>query len=181
MTARPPLDRAAWRGWVRVAASALLAAGALALPAAARADTTGCATSAMSSADQPACWRPFSAGSPFNSELPANPALAADSAAVQAHLATYGWTLDGANGGFTLTGQGTRPVYFASPSDPVVTVHCTDEDGPGTCRGTNGAEVDGARINLPAGAAPAANWDAHMTVIETATGAEYDFWHASIS
>src|SRR5579875_1753662 len=181
MPIRPLLHRAARHALVRVATGALLAAAGLGLPGIARADAT-CATSAMSGASQPACWRPFAASSPFNAELPANPALAPDSAAVQQHMQTYGWSLDDSgNSGFTLTGNGSRPVYFASPSDPVVTIHCTDESGPGTCRGTNGVDVNGAQINLPAGAVPSANWDAHLTVIEKATGAEYDFWHASIS
>jgi hypothetical protein len=182
MPPRPLLDRAASRAWVRIMTSALLAAGGLALPGVAQADGGACATASMSAASQPACWHPFSASSPFNAELPANPALAPDSAAVQAHMATYGWSLnDSGASRFTLSGDGSRPVYFASPSDPVVIVHCTEEDGPGTCRGTNGVEVDGAQINLPAGAAASSNWDGHMTVIEAATGAEYDFWHASVS
>jgi hypothetical protein len=62
-----------------------------------------------------------------------------------------------------------------------MTVHCTDEQGPGTCQGTNGIDVNGAQINVPAGARPDGNTDAHMTVIETATGTEYDFWHTSVS
>ena len=96
-------------------------------------------------------------------------------------MAAYGWSLDGSNTGFSLSGWGTRPVYFASTSDPVMTVNCTDEDGPGTCRGTNLLDVNGAHIHVPAGAQPDGNWDAHMVVIETGTDTEYDFWHVSIS
>ncbi len=169
-------------GLGRTAALLLAAAGALLAPGVSGADSaTACATPAISSVSQPACWRPFTASSPFNTALPTWPVPAPDSTAVQQHMSTYGWSLDGSKSGFTFHGGGSRPVYFATPSDPVMTVHCTDEDGPGTCQGSNGVDVNGAQINVPAGAQPTANTDAHMTVVETATGAEYDFWHTSIS
>jgi hypothetical protein len=168
---------------------AALACGATAalgvLTATASADT-GCtqpiALSSLSSSNQSSCWQPFTASSPFNTELPTNPKLAADNAAVQQHMATYGWSLQDSTTGFSFSANdGTRPVYFATPSDPVLTVDCTDEDGPNTCQGANGVDVNGARINVPAGAQPGNNWDAHMIIVETATGQEYDLWHASIS
>jgi hypothetical protein len=138
--------------------------------------------SALSSSDQSGCWHPFTAGSPFNTQLPSSPKLAADNSAVQQHMLTYGWALQDSSTGFSLSASdGTRPVYFGTPSDPVLTVHCTNEEGPNTCQGYNGVNVDGAHINVPAGARPGNNWDAHMIVIETATGQEYDFWHASIT
>ncbi|HEX4010845.1 MAG TPA: hypothetical protein VHX62_12585, partial [Solirubrobacteraceae bacterium] len=155
------------------------------LTATASADA-GCAQavalSSLSSSDQPACWQPFTAGSPFNTELPSNPKLAADNAAVQQHMASYGWSVQNSTTGFSFSASdGTRPVYFATPSDPVLTVDCTDEEGPNTCQGANRIDVNGAQINVPAGAAPGDNWDAHMIIVETATGQEYDFWHTSIS
>lgn len=159
---------------------ALATGASLGLTGAARADGSACSMT-MSGTSQPACWRPFSGTSPFNTPLPSAPALAPNSATVQQHMVQYGWSLDGSSSGFTLSGDGSRPVYFASPSDPVMTVHCTDQDGPGTCQGVNGIDVNGAQINVPAGARPAGNTDAHMTVIETATGTEYDFWHTSVS
>lgn len=178
----PAFRRRSGGGLLRAAALPAATAGLLLAPAVSRADApSACATAQISSISQPACWRPFTTGSPFNAELPASPPLAPDSAAVQQHMATYGWSLDGSKVGFTLHGGGSRPVYFATPSDPVMTVHCTDEDGPGTCQGSNGVDVNGAQINVPAGAEPHANTDAHMTVVETATGTEYDFWHTSIS
>jgi hypothetical protein len=136
--------------------------------------------SSLSATNQPSCWRPFTFSSPLNTELPANPQLASDNAAVQQHMATYGWTLQSSSG-FQLSDNGTRPVYFANPSDPLMTINCTSEEGPTTCQGANGIDIDGARIHVPAGAQPGNNWDAHMVIIETDTGQEYDLWHASIS
>lgn len=145
----------------------------------------GCAKSTpltgMSSTQQSPCWEPFTAGSPFNTRLPTHAKAAADNGRVHQHMATYGWSLDGSAHGFSFSGDGTRPVYFARPSDPTMTVRCTSEEGPTTCQGANDVDVDGARIHVPAGARPGDNWDAHMIVIETASGDEYDLWHARIS
>ena len=153
-----------------------------AVPAAAHASAT-CANSSLSQAPSAgSCFAPFSSGSTFGTQLAANAQLAPDNAAVQQHMASYGWTIGSSNNGFSIgAGDGSRLVYYASPSDPVMTIHCTSEEGPGTCQGANGITINGARINVPAGAKPDANYDAHMTVIETATGAEYDFWHTSVS
>lgn len=74
-----------------------------------------------------------------------------------------------------------HPLRVATPSDPVMSVRCTDQEGPGTCQGANGVDVNGAQINVPSGRRPDGNSDAHMTVIEVATGTEYDFWHTSVS
>jgi hypothetical protein len=95
-------------------------------------------------------------------------------------MADYGWTFQGNGSGFQI-GGGSRPVYFANPSDPMMWVNCTSQEGPNTCQGMNGIDVNGARIHVPAGARPGSNWDAHMTIVETDTGQEYDFWHASVS
>jgi hypothetical protein len=147
---------------------------------AARADT-GCSLSALSAAHQPACWRPFTSASPLNTELPANPQLASNNASVQQHMATYGWTFQGTASSFSIDGGGSRPVYFASPTDPTYTINCTNEEGPNTCQGYNGINVNGARVHLPSGAQAGNNWDAHMIIVETDTGQEYDLWHTSIS
>ncbi|MGA9856764.1 MAG: hypothetical protein WBQ18_02815 [Solirubrobacteraceae bacterium] len=161
----------------------LIAAGAVALgiTAAPAAAATCSSLSTLSSTNQPACWTPFTANSPFNTPLPANPKLAANNAAVTAHMTTYGWTMGYSTTGFSLSDNGTRPIYFATPSDPLVTIDCTNEEGPNTCQGYNGIDVNGAQIHVPAGARAGNNWDAHMIIVETDTGLEYDLWHASIS
>jgi hypothetical protein len=142
-----------------------------------------CPLSEMTAASQPACWLPFSATSPFNTPIPANASLAPNNAAVLAHIGSYDWSIDDSNSEFEFTPEvdGTRPVFFATPSDPVMTVHCDNYAGVGSCTGANKVNTDGAKINVPAGAVPYANSDAHFTVIETATGDEYDFWDTSIS
>src|ERR1700761_4672750 len=82
--------------------SALLLAGvvgvlvALTAPGAAAA-APGCRLSQMSSTSQPACWKPFTASSPFNSQLPSSPTLASGSAAEINHMVSAGWSLDGSD------------------------------------------------------------------------------------
>ena len=71
-------------------------------------------------------------------------------------------------------------MYFADASDPTMKIVCKNDFGSGSCTGANGVNIAGRPINVPSGAAPQTGSDAHMTVIETATGAEYDFWDASI-
>jgi hypothetical protein len=165
-----------------VCGAAVALAGALGAPGAAAA-ATSCPLSEMTSASQPACFVPFSAVSPFNTPIPANQVLAADNAAVVAHMSTYDWSIDGFNSEFDFNPDalGTRSIFYASPSDPTMTIHCKNDAGVGSCKGTNGVNTDGEKINVPAGAVPFANADAHMTVIETATGQEYDFWDTSVS
>jgi hypothetical protein len=144
---------------------------------------TSCPLSEMTRVTQPACFVPFSAVSPFNTPIPANAALAPDNAAVLAHMSRYAWSIDGTNSVFDFDPDalGTRPVFYATSSDPVMTVHCKNDAGVGSCTGANGVNTGGVKINVPAGAVPFANADAHMTVIETATGKEYDFWDTSVS
>lgn len=138
------------------------------------------------SKEQTACWRPFTAASPFNRRLPARPKPARDNAAVGRHMRAYRWVLQAtpttSQHGFSLSvAGGTRPVYFGTPSDPVMTISCSGWYGPSSCQGGNGITTNGVRIHVPAGATPGSNWDAHLTIVETATGNEYDLWHASAS
>lgn len=135
---------------------------------------------------QTACWRPFTSASPFNRPLPRRPRLAAINDAVRRHMRAYRWVLQASGStsasSFSLDpSSGSRPVYFASPSDPIKTINCVGQYGPSSCAGGNGIATRGARIHIPAGARPSDNWDAHMIIIETDTGREYDLWHASVS
>jgi hypothetical protein len=170
---------------VRIVAAAAAAGAAVAsiagfvTPPRAAADATApCSLTQMTAGSQPACWRPFDGG-PFNTVLSSDPPLASNSAAVVAHMNHYGWTFGPTGGGLTIR-PGSRPVYFASPSDPTMKIVCKNDFGAGSCTGANGVNVAGKQINVPRGAAPQSGSDAHLTVIETATGAEYDFWDASI-
>lgn len=118
-----------------------------------------------------ACWRPYASTSPFNRPLPASPKLVTNSAAVVSRLLGFGPIEDLTAGKATSTNNDYgRPVYFAGSSDPVFTVHCTQAWG--RCA------VEGASINIPATALAASGGDGHMSVVETATGWEYDFWQA---
>jgi hypothetical protein len=58
---------------------------------------------------------------------------------------------------------------------------CLDAFGAGSCTGTNGVGIGGQTIHVPASLQPQNGSDGHLTVIESATGQEYDFWDASIT
>ena len=161
-----------------VVAIAVAVAGEILTPMVARA-ATSCPLSQMSSTSQPACWHSFT-GAPFNTALASAPALAPDSAAVVAHMTAYDWSVGLPGGGFTMA-AGSRPVFFASPSDPTMKIVCTNALGVGSCTGVNHVNIAGQTINVPAGAQTENGSDGHLTVVETATGAEYDFWDTSIS
>jgi hypothetical protein len=156
-----------------------------------RSDPEACAASraqelAEMAIRQSACWKPFSANSPFNTPLLPRPQLISRSAIIRAHMEQYHWTVQGSSSqsrtGFTLAAQeGTRPLYFASPHDPLVTVRCWERYGPSSCPERHGQPLLLMRLHIPGGARPADNSDAHMSIIETATGNEYDFYDTSVS
>jgi len=123
----------------------------------------------------PACWRPYSSASPFNTLLPAAPQVSDDSDAVVARWISF-WTQSSSFAPRFVAGYAdTRndydhPIYFAKASDPKYTVHCSFSDNWGPC------EIDGATVRVPSDARPAAGDDGHLAVIDQATGWEYDFW-----
>ncbi len=61
-----------------------------------------------------------------------------------------------------------HPTYYSGPNDPIFTLHCYESWG--TC------EVEGMKIRIPDAARPAAGGDAHLTVIDQASGWEYDLY-----
>jgi hypothetical protein len=80
------------------------------------------------------------------------------------------WQFQGDHSGnFALDNSGSRPVYWSRSSDPIVKVICK---GSYSCR-------RGMRVHIPRGAQPEQQSDGHMTIIDQATGHEYDFWRAS--
>jgi hypothetical protein len=135
----------------------------------------------MASPSQSACWRPFKSTSPFNTALPSSPKLAPNSALEVKHMLAYGWSFGGSTRGYGVPRDGTHPVYFATDSDPEMTITCKHDFGADSCTGANRVNIGGRRIHVPAGARPEDDSDAHMTVIETATGAEYDLWDTTVS
>ncbi len=119
----------------------------------------------------PACWRPYSATSPFNQRLPAGPRVDAASAAVVKRLVGFG-TLQNLHAGDAGTAlDAGRPMYFSAPTDPRFTVHCTRPWG--TC------SIEGHVVRIPDAARAPGGEDAHLTVVDQATRSEYDFWAVS--
>jgi hypothetical protein len=113
------------------------------------------------------CWRPYADTSPFNQRLPAHPRLEPRSSqivrAVTAHDPGH---LD-AGVDQTELDYG-RPVYFSGGDDPSFRVHCT--------RAWGRCALEGRSIRIPDAAKPAGGGDAHLTVVDPATGWEYDMW-----
>ena len=113
------------------------------------------------------CWRPYSDASPFNRPIGANPRLVANSQAIVSSVA-------GAGPANLVAGDaGTRwdyshPLYYSQASDPVFTIDCLESWG--TC------DVEGMQVRIPDAARPAAGGDGHLTVIDQASGWEYDLW-----
>jgi hypothetical protein len=62
----------------------------------------------------------------------------------------------------------SHPTFYGRPSDPLYTLRCTEAWG--RCA------FEGMRVHVPAQARPAGGGDAHMTIVDTATGWEYDLW-----
>jgi hypothetical protein len=121
------------------------------------------------------CWRPYSANSPFNDPLLGSPPTSANSSAIVRHL------LAGAPVSSLVAGDPSRcgsPTYYSRPGDPTYRLRCAKPWG--RC------EIEGMRIAIPAAAIPTGgtaspgnNHDAHMTVVDPATGWEYDLWHVT--
>ena len=114
-----------------------------------------------------ACWRPYSADSFLNRPLPANPRLAANSRRMVSRIMDMGrlpklpLNPDSDSDWF-------HPLYWSAPSDPSFTIDCVKYGGD--------CEIDGMQVRIPQQARPADGPDRHLTVIEQATGWEYDLW-----
>jgi hypothetical protein len=115
------------------------------------------------------CWRPYGSTSPFNQRLPGKPAMARDSARIVARLLSFGAPANLVAGDADTPDDYGHPTYYAQPSDPVFSLHCYQASW-GRCA------IEGDRIRVPAAARPAAGGDAHMTVVEQASGWEYDLY-----
>lgn len=128
-----------------------------------------------------ACWRPYSDSAAYNSLLPANPKVAPNSNAVVANL----MGTDGAGAGsgevgdlFPIEqsfGDYNHPYFFSSPNDPEYSIVCDRAGGVwiGCPQG-----VYGQKVRVPAYAKPASGSDAHMVIIDQASGYIWDFLEA---
>ena len=70
----------------------------------------------------PACWRPYSAGSPFNRVVPSDPRLDRSSAAIVARLLSWGKPQTLLIGHSGLPNDYFHPLYYAHENDPLFTV-----------------------------------------------------------
>ena len=124
----------------------------------------------------PACWKPYASTSPFNRPLPASPRVHANSTSAMARLfdiARYDHPQDVQA---RVDGHHGEPTYYPRPTDPLFTINCTEPWG--TC------EIQGLAVRIPAGAVPenaTTEGDAHMAIVDQASGWEYDFWGVSVN
>ncbi|MGH2928035.1 MAG: hypothetical protein ACRDL8_07530, partial [Solirubrobacteraceae bacterium] len=117
------------------------------------------------------CWRPYAPDSPFNRRIGDDPRLDPQSAAIVDQLAS-----EGPPGSPVVGVAGTprdfgHPAYYPRPGDPQYVLHCTKPWG--RC------PIEGDRVRIPLGARPAAGSDAHMAIVDLASGWEYDLWQAA--
>ena len=116
----------------------------------------------------PACWRPYADTSPFNQEIPAGARVAANSAKVVARILGFGPLQHLTAGDAGTPNDYGRPTYFNRPDDPVFSIHCTEQWG--TC------PVEGMAVRIPDAARVPGGSDGHLSVVDQASGWEYDFW-----
>jgi len=146
-----------------------------AIAAAVPASTTGgCASEPALQNGLPyaAGWAPYSCStSPWNQPVSANPTYASYSAVVIAREFSGGNTqpVRAEEAGPNDYGH---PVYYASASDPLVTLRCT-----AYCNNVDNGGFP-ATVHIPAQARPAGGTDAHMAVIQP-DGTEIDTWATS--
>jgi IPT/TIG domain len=110
--------------------------------------------------------------SPFNMPVGSSPTLA-NSAAMVSYLLEH----EGIPADHRRPAEGSRPMFYASNSDPVLTIE--GNDGAGTLH------LNGRRIHVPTFATPEKESDGHLTIVlapvDALMGGEtIDFWQASI-
>ena len=115
------------------------------------------------------CWRPYAASSPFNMPIPSTATELANSDAIVSRLAGWGRPDNLAVGTADTSSDWSHPTYYSQLTDPVFQLHCYRSSW-GTCA------IEGMRIRVPKPARPAGGGDAHMTVVDQATGWEYDLY-----
>lgn len=114
------------------------------------------------------CWRPYSASSPFNRLVPADPPLLSNSAAIVRRLVDWGEVQQMVVGNSRTGTDWHRPIYYGRRSQRRYKVKCV--------RWERACEVHGARVWIPGRAKPSSGGDGHLAVIDRAKGIEYDFW-----
>ncbi len=115
------------------------------------------------------CWRPYSAASPFNEKIPANPRLDPRSSEIVGRLLGFGGVQHLLAGQADTPDDYSHPTYYSQLFDPVYTLHCYEASW-GTC------PIEGEEVSVPEAARPAAGGDAHLTVVNQFTGREHDLY-----
>lgn len=134
----------------------------------------------------PACWRPFTASSPINKLIPANPKLHSDSAAIVNRVLTMGAVTKHIVGDLDPIYDYGAPLYWSKPTDPLFTTSfieswCCFSTG----WGIGGKNLEGKAVRIPSAArwagqgAGQGNPDAHMTTVDQSANREYDFYEVS--
>lgn len=113
------------------------------------------------------CWRPYADTSPFNTPLPGDPRLVSNSAQIVARLRGFGRIQSIEAGSAGTPDDFSTPIYYPNARDPLFKIHCARYECP---------QVEGARIRIPARAAPVAGGDGHLTTVDQASGWEYDLY-----
>jgi hypothetical protein len=118
-------------------------------------------------------WRPFNAQSPWNTLIPANPALASDSTTLITDLknsSQYGTNLDVNIAEFSI------PLYYATPTTPLVDMLA--ELGGLGFTSSDGSNAH-AQIPIPAGATPDPMSDHHLLIVDRAKNLEWGMWNTA--
>jgi hypothetical protein len=115
-------------------------------------------------------WRPYAASSPFNQSTE-GVAVASNSSQIIEKVLSWGLPGNLVAGVAETSEDWSHPTFFAEPSDPLYTLHSTEQWGTDS--------INGMQIHIPEDARPAAGSDGHMTVV-TPEGWEYDFWQAQL-
>ena len=106
----------------------------------------------------------YSDASPFNQRI------AADAAADPSSAEMVRTLVSGGRLGFAISAKAwTAPVYYANADTRKYTVSLTASWAPKRAL---------AGVPIPANAQPDPEGDAHLTIMDPATGCEYDFWQA---
>ena len=151
---------------------------------------SGCAGPPFAPGNWPGgCYQPFQTASVFAQTLPPRESLVRHSAAA----VTLPVTAKPGNLAVNATGAGPgEPVYYSKPTDPLFTLSCVHDE---YNRPDHSCPIDtqrtGLRLHIPAGARPEGNqtrvvgsgpaYDAHLIVVDSSSGWEYDFWQVQSS
>jgi hypothetical protein len=120
------------------------------------------------------CWNAYGDQSPFNLEVPQNPRIHANSAAmIQRLLGDISKQNRPNNLIAPQDGTGGEPTYYSTGDDPLFTVHENRPDG--------ACPIEGHQLRIPAGARPEAGPDHHLAIIDqriehSDLNWEYDMW-----